>query len=62
MKCQFPVNATNIYVLTNTNKHAWFVLVIFKHKRADSVFAARIFRNLTLTCSMYVFPYQDDFV
>ena len=42
------------------NKHVWFVLVIFKHERANSAFAAGIFRNWTLTCSMY--PYQDDFV
>ena len=51
-----------IFVLTNMNKHVWFVLVIFKHERADSAFAAGIFRNWTLTCSMYVSPYQDDFV
>ena len=45
------------------NKHAWFVLVIFKHERVDSAFAAGIFRNWTLTCSMYnVSPYQDNFV
>ena len=52
-----------IFVLTNMNKHAWFVSVIFKHERADSAYAAGIFRNWTLTCSMYdVSPYQDDFV
>ena len=43
-----------IFVLTNMNKHVWFMLVIFKHERADSAFAAGIFRNWTLTCSMYV--------
>ena len=32
-----------IFVLTNMNKHAWFVLVIFKRERADSAFAAGIF-------------------
>ena len=49
-----------IFVLTNMNKHVWFVLVKFKHERADSAFAAGIFRNWTLTCSMYVnFPFLD---
>ena len=37
-----------IFVLTNMNNHAWFVLVIFKHERADSAFAAGIFRNWRL--------------
>ena len=61
-QCEVSQSMLLIYVLTNMNKHAWFVLVIFKQKRADSVFAARIFRNWTLTCSMHVSPYQDDFV
>ena len=26
-----------VFVLTNMNKHAWFVVVIFKHERADIV-------------------------
>ena len=53
MKCQFPVNATNICF--DKYEQACLVnlcLVIFKHESADSAFAAGIFRNWTLTCSM----------
>ena len=55
MKCQFPVNAT--YICFDKYEQACLVCVGYiKHKRAASVFAARSFRNWTLTCSMYVFP------
>ena len=57
MKCQFPVNATNICF--DKYEQACLVCIGFIQ---DNVFAARSFRNWTLTCSMYVFPYQDDFV
>ena len=50
MKCQFTVTATNICFDKYEQACLVCPLVIFKHKRVDCVFAASIFRNLTLTC------------
>ena len=55
MKCQIPVNATNIY-LTNMNKHAWFVLVYSSTtvQIVSSLLAVFVIGRLLVACMCFL--------